>query len=93
MWPKNTIRADRFINSGKYLVAIITGTYPLSISKNKVKNAKILFPDLRTFVAPIFPEPIFLISFLLNIFVNIKPKGIEPLIYENKKTVSISILF
>jgi hypothetical protein len=44
-----------------------------------VKEAKYLFPVLSTFVAPIFPDPIVLISFLKNIFVRIKPNGIDPL--------------
>ena len=38
-----------------------------------------LFPVLSTFVAPIFPEPIFLISFFKKILAKIKPKGIEPI--------------
>ena len=41
-------------------------------------NATNLFPVLKTFVAPIFPDPTSLISFLRNIFVNMYPKGIEP---------------
>jgi len=36
-------------------------------------------PDLKTFVAPIFPEPSFVISILLKYFVKIYPLGIEPL--------------
>ncbi len=91
--PKNTISAERFVNSGKYLIVIITGIYPLRTSRHNVEKAKILFPVLRTFVVPILPEPIFLMSLLWNIFVNIRPKGIEPLIYETKKTKIISILY
>ena len=35
--------------------------------------------ERKTFVAPIFPEPIFLTSLLIKIFVNNKPNGTEPL--------------
>ena len=38
------------------------GKYPLRISNNSTIAAIFLFPALKTFVAPIFPEPIFLIS-------------------------------
>ena len=40
----------------------MTGMYPFTASKIKVAVAKILFPVLRTFVAPILPDPIFLTS-------------------------------
>ena len=46
--------------------------------------------SLSTLVAPIFFEPIFLISFFKNKLVNISPKGIDPDIYERKKTKNIS---
>ena len=52
----------------------------------------ILFPVLRAFVAPIFPEPISLISFFKKIFVNNKPNGIDPIRYEIIPTIKISIL-
>ena len=45
-----------------------------------VARAKYLLPVLRTFVAPIFPEPIFLISIFPKDFVKMRPKGIDPLI-------------
>ena len=52
--------------------------------------AKNLLPVLRTFVAPIFPEPIFLISIPPKIFAKISPHGIEPDKYENtRKTEKI----
>ena len=44
-------------------------------NKNKAKS---LLPDLKTFVAPILPEPIFLISLPENLLVNIRPNGIDP---------------
>ena len=64
----------------------------LRISKIKVVYPMILFPVLRAFVAPIFPEPISLISFFKKIFVNIKPNGIDPIRYEIIPTIKISIL-
>ena len=69
---------DNGVNSGKYFKEIITGTYPFKTSKKRVNTASNLFPVLKTFVAPILPEPIFLISKFLKIFVKIKPKGIDP---------------
>ena len=67
---------------GKKFRVIKTDTYALNPSKNKVAKPKIFLPVLRTLVAPILPEPIFLISFLRKIFVRTKPKGIEPNTYE-----------
>ena len=64
----------------------------MDISNKRVVAAKNLFPVLRTFVAPIFPEPIFLKSIFPKIFVNMSPKGIDPLIYENRITRKISII-
>ena len=55
-----------------------SGTIPFNISKNKVRAAIVLFPVLKTFVAPIFFEPIFLKSLFKKIFVSIKPNGKEP---------------
>ena len=51
-----------------------------------------LLPVLSTFVAPILPEPIFLISWPPKNLVKINPKGIEPLKYEKKTTNIISII-
>ena len=45
---------------------------------NKVKIAIDLLPVLKTFVAPIFLDPIFLISLFMKILVRISPNGIEP---------------
>ena len=42
-----------------------------------MKRAIFLFPVRKTFVAPIFPLPIFLISPNPDIFVSINPKGID----------------
>ena len=90
--PKNANRDDKWINSGKCCEVIITAKYPFETSNKRVVKAKYLFPVLRTFVAPIFPDPIFLISTLLKIFVNISPKGTEPHKYESKATKKISIV-
>ena len=40
--------------------------YPLNKSRTNVAVARNLFPVLRTFVVPIFPEPTSLMSFLIN---------------------------
>ena len=60
--PKKAISAEIWKYSGKKYWVIATGKYPLKVSNNKVAAAKYLFPDLSTFVAPMFPEPTFLIS-------------------------------
>jgi hypothetical protein len=50
-----------------------------------------LFPVLKTFVAPIFPDPIVLISFFKKIFVIINPNGIDPKMYEYTKIIKNSV--
>ena len=82
---------DNSISSGKYFIVISIGRYPLKTSNKSVTKAKYLFPVLRTFVAPIFPDPIFLISFLINKFVNIRPKGIDPHKYEKEIIIKCSM--
>ena len=57
----------------------MNGRKPLKISKQRTKNAKNLFPVLKTFVAPILPEPMFLISPNPDNFVNISAKGKDPI--------------
>ena len=52
---------------------------PLLPSKINVKKAIFLLPVLKTFVAPMFPLPISLISPKPDILVKIKPKGIDPI--------------
>ena len=69
----------------------MTGVIAFSISKINVAYPTTLLPALSTFVAPIFPEPIFLISTPLKIFVKISPNGIEPDKYENKRTKEMFI--
>ena len=59
----------------------------LDISNINVNNAINLFPVLKTFVAPILPDPIFLISPYPEIFTIIRPKGIEPIIKPKNKYI------
>ena len=84
---------DNGVNSGKYFKEIITGIYPFNVSNKRVIAANNLFPVLNTFVAPIFPEPIFLISFFINNLVKISPNGIDPQKYEKIKIIIISIIY
>ena len=79
-YPKEAFKKigyDSFVNGQKSYngVAFVS---KIKISNINVKYPITLFPALKTLVAPIFPEPIFLISFFKKIFVNIKPKGIDP---------------
>ena len=90
--PSKASKAESWTYSGKRFCVITTGMYPFTTSNNKVEPAKYLLPVLRTFVAPIFPEPIFLISWSLNILVKINPNGIDPLKYEKKTIGKISIV-
>ncbi len=55
------------------------GRKPLKISKKRTMNATNLLPVLKTFVAPTFPEPTFLISPKPTNFVKINAKGIDPI--------------
>ena len=52
--------------------------YHFNKSSMRVAIARDFYPVLKTFVVPIFPDPIFLISFFKKIFVKINPKGIDP---------------
>ena len=58
---------------------------PLPASIINVKKANFLLPVLKTFVAPIFPLPIFLISPNPDNLVNINPKGIDPIRYPKRE--------
>ncbi len=73
----------------KIFCAKYTTKNPLRESSNKASAASPFFPVLKTFVAPIFPEPISLRS-IPFIFVIIKLKGIEPKIYDNTNTINFS---
>ena len=76
------IKADKKTKSLKYFKDIITEAYPFKISNNNVAIANFFLPVLKTFVVPILPDPIFLISLFKKILVIIKPNGIEPSKYE-----------
>ena len=52
--------------------------YPFNKSSMRVATARDFFPVLKTFVVPILPDPISLISFFKKIFVKTNPKGIDP---------------
>ena len=58
------------------------GITAFKTSKDNVLYPSNLLPALKAFVAPIFPEPIFLISLPIKVLVKISPKGIEPNKYE-----------
>ncbi len=76
--PRIAARPDKKTKFGKKTSVMRTAALPFKISRNKVRIAKSLFPVLKTFVAPIFLDPIVLISFFKKVFVNIKPNGTEP---------------
>ena len=69
-WPRKTHKEAIYKYSTKYNFTKITGITALRISNTKVAYPTNLLPVLRAFVAPIFPEPISLISFFKKIFVN-----------------------
>jgi len=70
----------------------ITGVTAFSISRIKVAYPTDLFPVLKTFVAPMLPDPIFLMSFFKKTLVNKKPNGIDPIKYEIIVIKKISII-
>ena len=55
----------------------MTGKTAFNTSKNKVAYPINLFPDLKTFVAPIFPDPTLRMSLFKKNFVSNNPKVIE----------------
>ena len=61
--------------------------YPFIKSSMRVPAARDFFPVLKTFVVPIFPDPIFLISFFKNIFVKINLQGMILMTYLNGELV------
>ena len=85
------IKPIKYIDSGKYADVYLTERYPFPMSNIKVNKAMVLLPVLKTFVAPIFPEPIFLTSFFRKSLVKIKPNGMEPMKYDNRDKIAISI--
>ena len=89
--PKKIDKDDRNKNSGYWYLIISTGITALKISKINVPYPSNLLPVLKTFVAPILPEPISLISFFKKTFVNKNPNGIEPIRYDNTIIIGRSI--
>jgi len=94
IWPNidNKLKLKkRVVNSSSLRVCLknISEKYSmiklLDISKINVNAAMNLLPVLKTFVAPMLPEPIFLISPYPEIFTIIKPKGIDPIIKPKNK--------
>ena len=79
MWPKRAKIATYMNNSEENCNDIHAGEKPLRASKKRVNRAVNLFPALRTLVAPMFPEPISLISILETYFENKYPKGTDPI--------------
>lgn len=75
-----TLTASELLTS---IPAIVAAIPALKTSQRTVISANVLFPVRKTFVAPIFPEPIFLISPYPVTLVKISPKGIEPTRYPN----------
>ena len=75
------------------IAASITGKAPLKASSKSVMKNHFLPITLFTFVAPVEPEPIFLMSSFLNAFTIIYPVGIEPIKYAPIATARISIIF
>ena len=67
--PIELVTADKDVKKKKKL-ASKTGTTAFEISNIRVKYPKVLLPVLKALVAPIFPDPIFLISFFKKNFVN-----------------------
>ena len=92
IWPKNAARDERYIKSVKYSFVKRTGITPFEISNINVRPAISLFPVLKTLVAPIFLEPIYLKSLFKKYLASIKPNGIEPDKYDKKNIKSISIV-
>ena len=74
----NVINTSLLRESDKVIFIIMSIIKLLKKSKIKVRKASNLFPVLSTFVAPILPDPIFLISPYPKTWVIITPKGIEP---------------
>lgn len=70
LWPKKEKSAAK-ANNCELKPKIITGKAPFRASRARVIIAKLFEPDLNTFVAPIFPDPSFVISILLKYFVSI----------------------
>ena len=72
------------------IFANTTGKAPLNASKSKVIKNHFFPITLFTFVAPVEPEPIVLISCPVKAFTIIYPVGIEPIKYATTSVIAIS---
>jgi len=68
------INAEYEIRFSKKINVMSIEKYPFNKSSTRVATARDFFPVLKTFVVPIFPDPISLISFFKKIFVKTNPK-------------------
>ncbi len=66
---------------------------PFRKSNKNTAVPKLRPPTLTAFVAPILPEPLFLISPFFNIVPSNNPEGIEPQMYENRAIKKTSNIF
>ena len=66
-------------------MAINVARVPFPPSSKSVAIAKLFFPVLKTFVAPIFPDPTDRISPRPENFTRSNPKGMDPIRYPNIK--------
>ena len=80
-WPTIAPPAAKIAISGPYCTPNTTANTPLPPSRIKVAAARDLRPVLRTFVAPIFPEPTLRISPCPANHTSSNPNGIDPTIY------------
>ena len=73
------LKKSLIIGYGYNLKKINNGIKLFDKSSIKVKSANVLFPVLKTLVAPIFPLPIFLKFFIPYNLVRISPNGMDPI--------------
>ena len=56
----------------------MTGMAPFKASIRRVNIARVFDPERKTFVAPILPDPCFVMSILLKYLLNMYPLGKDP---------------
>ena len=77
-WPKTVKNPAISAKSLPYSLATKTVAAPFPQSSKSVATAIPLRPVRKTLVAPMFPEPIFLISIFKKNLDKMNPNGIEP---------------
>ena len=87
--PKNAPNPATIAMSGPNSVPMREAITPFRMSAISVAAAAPFFPVRKTFVAPIFPEPMLRISPRPNNFAKINPNGTEPIEYPPIKAVSM----